>query len=103
MLGGQRGSFSRRSGESQQILVQRVELADAAAFGEDNKTPEARLDHLLRIHMLHRHRHRDRERVRFVAKGVLPRGCADDRGTPPITRGMGGSNRPGSSRGCVAL
>lgn len=37
------------------LLAGRVELAGAAAFGEDNKTPDARLDHLLRIHMLHRH------------------------------------------------
>jgi phytanoyl-CoA hydroxylase len=32
----------------------RVEVPGAPAFGTDNKTAETRLDHLLRIHMLHR-------------------------------------------------
>jgi phytanoyl-CoA hydroxylase len=36
------------------LLAGRVEVPGAPAFGDDNKTAEARLDHLLRIHMLHR-------------------------------------------------
>jgi phytanoyl-CoA hydroxylase len=36
------------------VLAGRVEIPGAAAFGTDNKTAETRLDHLLRIHMLHR-------------------------------------------------
>jgi phytanoyl-CoA hydroxylase len=36
------------------ILAGRVELPGGHAFGADNKTPEERLEHLLRIHMLHR-------------------------------------------------
>jgi phytanoyl-CoA hydroxylase len=36
------------------LLGGRVTVAAAPAFGADNKTPEARLEHLLRIHMLHR-------------------------------------------------
>jgi phytanoyl-CoA hydroxylase len=36
------------------LLSGRVEVPGALAFGDDNKTAEARLDHLLRIHMLHR-------------------------------------------------
>jgi phytanoyl-CoA hydroxylase len=36
------------------LLSGRVEVPGAPAFGDDNKTVEARLDHLLRIHMLHR-------------------------------------------------
>jgi chlorinating enzyme len=36
------------------LLSGRVEVPGAPAFGDDNKTAEARLDHLLRIHMLHR-------------------------------------------------
>lgn len=36
------------------LLAGRVEVPGAPAFGADNKTAETRLDHLLRIHMLHR-------------------------------------------------
>jgi hypothetical protein len=36
------------------LLTGRVEVPGAPAFGADNKTAETRLDHLLRIHMLHR-------------------------------------------------
>jgi ectoine hydroxylase-related dioxygenase (phytanoyl-CoA dioxygenase family) len=36
------------------LLAGRVEVPGAAAFGADNKTPEDRVDHLVRIHMLHR-------------------------------------------------
>jgi chlorinating enzyme len=36
------------------LLEGRVRVPGAPTFGEDNKTPEARLEHLLRIHMLHR-------------------------------------------------
>src|ERR687887_569945 len=36
------------------LLAGRVEVPGAPAFGDDNKTAEARLDHLLRVHMLHR-------------------------------------------------
>jgi phytanoyl-CoA hydroxylase len=36
------------------LLAGRVEIDGAPAFGGDNKTAETRLDHLLRIHMLHR-------------------------------------------------
>jgi phytanoyl-CoA hydroxylase len=36
------------------LLAGRVEIPGAPAFGTDNKTTEKRLDHLLRIHMLHR-------------------------------------------------
>jgi phytanoyl-CoA hydroxylase len=36
------------------LLSGRVQVPGAPAFGDDNKTAEARLDHLLRIHMLHR-------------------------------------------------
>jgi phytanoyl-CoA hydroxylase len=36
------------------LLSGRVEIPDAPAFGDDNKSPESRLDRLLRIHMLHR-------------------------------------------------
>jgi Phytanoyl-CoA dioxygenase (PhyH) len=36
------------------LLTGRVEIPDAPSFGGDNKTPEARLERLLRIHMLHR-------------------------------------------------
>jgi len=36
------------------LLSGRVEVPGAPAFGDDNKTAEARLEHLLRIHMLHR-------------------------------------------------
>jgi phytanoyl-CoA hydroxylase len=36
------------------LLSGRVEVPGAPAFGDDNKTAEARFDHLLRIHMLHR-------------------------------------------------
>jgi phytanoyl-CoA hydroxylase len=36
------------------LLAGRVEIPGAPAFGTDNKTTETRLDHLLRIHMLHR-------------------------------------------------
>jgi phytanoyl-CoA hydroxylase len=36
------------------LLAGRVELPGAPAFGADNKTPETRLDRLLRMHMLHR-------------------------------------------------
>jgi len=37
-----------------ELLSGRVELPGAPSFGVDNKAPDARLDHLLRIHMLHR-------------------------------------------------
>jgi ectoine hydroxylase-related dioxygenase (phytanoyl-CoA dioxygenase family) len=36
------------------LLAGRVAIPDAPVFGSDNKTPEARLERLLRIHMLHR-------------------------------------------------
>jgi phytanoyl-CoA hydroxylase len=36
------------------LIAGRIDVPGAAAFGDDNKTPEARLDQLLRIHMLHR-------------------------------------------------
>jgi phytanoyl-CoA hydroxylase len=36
------------------LLAGRVDVPGAPAFGTDNKTAETRLDHLLRIHMLHR-------------------------------------------------
>jgi phytanoyl-CoA hydroxylase len=36
------------------LLAGRVEVPGAPAFGDDNKTSESRLEHLLRIHMLHR-------------------------------------------------
>jgi phytanoyl-CoA hydroxylase len=36
------------------LLSGDVEVPGAPAFGDDNKTAEARLEHLLRIHMLHR-------------------------------------------------
>jgi ectoine hydroxylase-related dioxygenase (phytanoyl-CoA dioxygenase family) len=36
------------------LAVGRIELGGAAGFGGDNKTAERRLDHLLRVHMLHR-------------------------------------------------
>jgi phytanoyl-CoA hydroxylase len=36
------------------LISGRVVVPDAPAFGGDNKTPEARLEYLLRIHMLHR-------------------------------------------------
>jgi ectoine hydroxylase-related dioxygenase (phytanoyl-CoA dioxygenase family) len=36
------------------LIEGRVIVPGAPAFGADNKTPEARLEHLLRIHMLHR-------------------------------------------------
>jgi phytanoyl-CoA hydroxylase len=36
------------------LLSGRVEVPGAPAFGDDNTTAEARLAHLLRIHMLHR-------------------------------------------------
>jgi phytanoyl-CoA hydroxylase len=36
------------------LLSGRVKIPGAPAFGADNKTAEKRLDHLLRIHMLHR-------------------------------------------------
>jgi phytanoyl-CoA hydroxylase len=48
-------------GEVQELLDHVADLVDGrlqmpgvAAFGADNKTPEARLEHLVRIHMLHR-------------------------------------------------
>ena len=54
-----RGLYS--GGEVQELLDHvddliegRVTVPGALAFGADNKTPEARLEHLLRIHMLHR-------------------------------------------------
>jgi len=54
-----RGLYS--GGEVQELLDHvddliegRVTVPGAPAFGADNKTPEARLEHLLRIHMLHR-------------------------------------------------
>jgi phytanoyl-CoA hydroxylase len=37
------------------LLAGRVTVPDAPTFGDDNKSAEARLEHLLRIHMLHRH------------------------------------------------
>jgi phytanoyl-CoA hydroxylase len=37
------------------LLAGRVSVPGAPGFGDDNKTAEARLEHLLRIHMLHRH------------------------------------------------
>jgi phytanoyl-CoA hydroxylase len=36
------------------LLAGRVEVEGAPAFGDDNTTAETRLEHLLRIHMLHR-------------------------------------------------
>jgi phytanoyl-CoA hydroxylase len=36
------------------LLDGEVDIPGVTAFGSDNKTPEARLEHLLRIHMLHR-------------------------------------------------
>ena len=36
------------------LLAGRVVVSGAASFGADNTTPEARVEHLLRIHMLHR-------------------------------------------------
>ncbi len=36
------------------LMAGRVDVPDAPAFGDDNKTAESRLDQLLRIHMLHR-------------------------------------------------
>jgi phytanoyl-CoA hydroxylase len=36
------------------LLAGRVQVHGAPAFGDDNTTPETRLDQLLRIHMLHR-------------------------------------------------
>jgi chlorinating enzyme len=36
------------------LLAGHVAVPDAPAFGDDNKTGERRLEHLLRIHMLHR-------------------------------------------------
>ena len=36
------------------LLAGRVEIPGASAFGSDNKTADTRLEHLLRIHMLHR-------------------------------------------------
>jgi len=36
------------------LLAGRVAVPGAPSFGADNKTAEARLEHLLRIHMLHR-------------------------------------------------
>jgi phytanoyl-CoA hydroxylase len=41
-------------GHVDDLLAGRVEVPGAPAFGDDNKTSESRLDHLLRIHMLHR-------------------------------------------------
>jgi phytanoyl-CoA hydroxylase len=42
------------TGHIDDLLSGRVEIPDAPAFGDDNKSPESRLDRLLRIHMLHR-------------------------------------------------
>src|SRR5687767_13032361 len=45
---------SELTGHVDDLLAGRVEIEGAPAFGDDNVTAEARLDHLLRIHMLHR-------------------------------------------------
>jgi chlorinating enzyme len=36
------------------LMAGRVDVPDAPAFGDDNKTAESHLDQLLRVHMLHR-------------------------------------------------
>jgi phytanoyl-CoA hydroxylase len=48
------GEVRELTGHVDDLLAGRVEIEDAPAFGDDNVTAEARLDRLLRIHMLHR-------------------------------------------------